>query len=479
MRKIRLFALTTLALAACGGGAGGGLFPGLGGGGGGCGGALSLVPGGNASPRAEPAGASQEVVFMLRPGASRDAVLASQRLGLIAQFGQRPIYRARVPEGSTVDAVVAALRADTARVMFAEANGVGSAPESRRCSVWSIGGGDAAAQLVSYRNQPARSALRLDAAQVLSQGENVRVAVLDTGVDRSHPALAGRLLPGYDFVDDDADPSEAGSAQDAGFGHGTHVAGLVALVAPQARILPVRVLDAEGGGNAWVLAEALNYAVDPDGRPATDDGAHVVNFSLGTTRPTRLLELALRIAACDLDDDDGEDDFADPGFDADRQRCLGRRGAAVIAAAGNDGSTSQIFPAAEAFNIPIAGALAVTATNTDLIAPRLAAFANRGPWVGLAAPGQAITGPVPGGAYAVWHGSSMAAPLAAGTAALLIASGTGPDPQGFTGLRSWSPMDVTQRLRDRSAALCDASGLRQLDSLAAVDNSAGLDPACP
>src|SRR6185295_16802740 len=114
-------------------------------------------------------------------------------------------------------------------------------------------------------------------------------ALLDTGVDTNHPALAGHLLPGRDFVDDDADPSEVGDQQTGPYGHGTHVAGLVALVAPEAKIIPIRVLDERGVGNIWVLAEALAYAVDPDGDPATADGADVINLSLTTPRETKLI----------------------------------------------------------------------------------------------------------------------------------------------------------------------------------------------
>lgn len=454
--------LSILALAvlptACGGGGGGGLF---GGGGGGCGAVLAL--GMNA---AEP----DEVVLQLRPGQELEPVRVANNLTLIAQFGARPIFRLRVNGADTVDAAVARLQADTTRVMFAEPNLQGQSPESRRCSVWSIG------EPSVYTSQWAPDALRLDGAQALSQGTGVRVAVLDTGIDLVHPVFTGRLLPGYDFVDDDATPAESGDRNDAGFGHGTHVAGLVLLAAPQAQIMPLRVLDQMGQGNAWVLAEALAWAVDPDGDPATDDGAHVVNFSLGTLRQTKLLEIAVRIASCDLDDDDGENDLADTRFDDDRGRCAGRRGAVVFAAAGNSGSGSEVlYPAAEASLVPILGARSVTASTE---ARRLASFANFGSWVQIASPGEGITSTVPGGGYGVWSGTSMASPLAAGVAALVMAGGTGPDPQVYTGLRSWAPEDLALRLGNRTAALCGTTPLRQIDAQAAVTDTPAPDPAC-
>jgi subtilisin family serine protease len=453
--------LSTLALAAAllGGCGGGGLTLGGGGGGGGsCGAIQALAPG-----AAEP----DEVVVMLRrtnphvPVTALPPDLLTHGLTVIAQFGTRPIWRLRVAPGDTVAAAIGRLQGD-ARVLWAEPNLQTQSPESRRCSVWAIG------QASDFQAQWAPQALQLAAAHSSSVGAGVRVAVLDTGLDYSHPEFAGRIGAGVDFVDPGGQPAERGTRDaNPGYGHGTHVAGLVLLAAPQARIMPVRVLDADGQGNAWVLAEALAWAVDPDGNPNTDDGAHVVNFSLGSLQRTRLLEIATRIASCDLDDDDEDDDDA---FTADDEaRCNQRHGAVVIAAAGNTGSpTEQQFPAAEIQLEGLAGALAVTASNAQ---GRRADFGNHGPWVQIAAPGEGITSTVPGGGWGTWSGTSMAAPLAAGVAALVIASGPGPtsDPDP---LRSWAPTDVVQRLRNGSAPLCPGSQPpTQIDARGALDNA--------
>jgi subtilisin family serine protease len=209
-------------------------------------------------------------------------------------------------------------------------------------------------------------------------------------------------LPGWDFVDNDNDPSEVGDQQTGPYGHGTHVAGLVSLVAPDAKIIPIRVLDKRGMGNIWVLAEALAFAVNPDGDPKTADGADVISMSLSTLRETRLIGNLLE-KAC------GGDAGEDQDFPIAVNPYL-----VVVAAAGNGGNDTRQYPAAE----NVDGLIAVAATTSD---DKLASFSSRGSWVQVAAPGQAILSTVPNGLYATWSGTSMATPLVAGEAALVRA----------------------------------------------------------
>lgn len=402
------------------------------------------------------AAAPGEVLVQLRSGAALPRVLRSYRLTLLDRFGARPIFRLKVIGNASVPATVEAMSLD-ADVLVAEPNYEHQAPESRKNNVWAVGKAQA------YAVQWAPAAMHLREAQALSTGAGVKVAVLDTGVDARHPALAGRVLPGFDFVDFDADASERGSSADAGWGHGTHVAGLVALAAPGARILPLRVLDAQGRGNAWVLSEALLHAVDPDGNPATDDGAQVVTMSLGSLGRTRLFDAVSTLVSCTIPAlPEAGADFSDAGYNADRQRCAASRGALMVAAAGNEGSRSvREYPAAESAY----GKLAVGASTAGRT---LAGFSNSGSWVDLAAPGEAITSTLPGGGYGTWSGTSMATPLVAGTAALL---------------RSREPAltarQVQRRLTGSTTALC-GTWLRQVDALAALRNATPAAAAiCP
>lgn len=352
------------------------------------------------------------VVKLLQPG-DLPGVAADFSLdpSPLSQFGTRPIYRLRILDGTPPPAKAEALQQDS-RVLYAEPNYIQQTPEGQQRVSWARGGDSGA-----YATQWAGAFIGLPAAHSVTRGAGMIVAVLDTGIDRSHPALAGRVLPGFDFVDMDDDPSEVGAAgEDITYGHGTHVAGLVTLAAPEAQILPVRVLDRDGAGNIWVLAEALAYAVNPDGDIDTPDGAHIINLSLSTRRQTNLLTEIVRDVICEDDDDDKDDDDRRSMLNDDDD-CLATpgRGAVVVAAAGNRASSQPEYPAAE-----MQPGLLAVAAHTD--ADTLADFSNYGAWVHVAAPGDRILSSIPGNEYGVWSGTSMAAPLVAGQAALVRAA---------------------------------------------------------
>jgi subtilisin family serine protease len=382
-----------------------------------------------------------EIIVRLRDQAQIAPLLVKYQLSLVGRLGARPIYRLKVIGNAGIDDKINALRRES-DVQSAEPNTTYGVIEPVKNVGWAIG------EAQPFSAQWAGPAIRLDEAHRLSTGAGVRVAVLDTGVDRQHPALAGKLLPGFDFVDSDSDPSEVGNVANPYFGHGTHVAGLVALVAPDARIMPLRVLDANGVGNAWVLAEAMLYAVDPDGDPNTDDGAHVINLSLSSPTKTDLFATVAKLVSCSGGSQAGNA-AGGVGTLGDKARCTGFGGAVVVAAAGNHASDKQEYPAAESST----ALLSVAASNSS---GWLAHFSNYGGWIELAAPGEGITSSVPGGGYATWSGTSMAAPLASGAAALLRAT-------------DWNMQadQLLQRLRDSGDKVC-GTGMKGLDIAAAL-----------
>jgi thermitase len=211
----------------------------------------------------------------------------------------------------------------------------------------------------------------------------VTVAVIDTGICADLPDLAGRVLPGWDYVDDDNDPRDE-------FGHGCGVASIIAAniddgvgmagIAPNARILPLRVLNAAGIGSYSDVAAAIVRAAD--------EGAQVINLSLGGSQPSLVLELAVNYAT--------------------------GRGAIVIAAAGNTGRPGVLYPAA------YANAIAVASVDAAL---QPSGFNATGPEVAAFAPGQSVLALRPDGTYASMSGTSFAAPHASGAAALLLGRG--------------------------------------------------------
>ena len=158
-----------------------------------------------------------------------------------------------------------------------------------------------------------------------------------------------------DAVPDDAADgidNDGNGLVDEGAGHGTHVAGIVHRVAPLATIMPVRVLDSDGGGNEWDVAQGMLWAAD--------HGADVVNLSLGMHGSASLLK--------------------------ETTQALVDRGVVVVAAAGNDGESRDEFPAASRCAIGVTGT-----SSTDAVS----SFATLGRWVDVGAPAEAISSTFP------------------------------------------------------------------------------------
>jgi thermitase len=321
-----------------------------------------------------------ELIVRLQDAADLPALAAQYQLDPtpIDQLAIAPLYLMRIADGASPDVRALALAADS-RVAYAESNVVGSSAEDQGSTSWSSGG-----SADTFVGQWAPTVMRLPQAFRVTRGAGVTVAVLDTGVDTTHPELASHLMNGYDFVDNDSDPSEVGIAGiDRAYGHGTFITGLVALAAPDARIMPVRVLDPSGVGDVWRLAKSMVWAAA--------NGADVINLSLGTYTRTHVAnELVSDLAASG-------------------------RGIVVVAAAGNAASNTPQFPAGE-------GGSRVLAVGATTPSDTLASFSDFGSWVDVSAPGVSVWSTVPGGQYATWSGTSMSTGLASGEAALVRAA---------------------------------------------------------
>jgi subtilisin family serine protease len=243
----------------------------------------------------------------------------------------------------------------------------------------------------SYGSQWGIARTGVDRAWDTTRGaRGVTVAVLDTGV-RALPDLAPRLLPGYDFVNGDSDANDDN-------GHGTRSASVLAAtgdngvgvagVCWSCTILPVKVLGANGSGSYSGIAQGIRYAADR--------GADIINMSLGGSADSRLLSDAVAYAVA--------------------------KGALVVAAAGNDGSSALHYPAA----IP-----SVLAVGASTAGDTRYSWSNHGSgWVDLAAPG-CNPAQGPSGAVGTFCGTSSATPFAAGVAALIAAQTPAPDAAGI------------------------------------------------
>jgi subtilisin family serine protease len=280
----------------------------------------------------------------------------------------------------------------------------------------------------NYSTQTATSIIRLDDARTATKltGSGT-VAVIDTGADLTHPALSGALVTGYDFTRDtlgaselaDLDPTVAAQLQQsttsildaqntlvlnsavailnqsttsildqsttsildsslAEFGHGTMTAGIVHLVAPTAKIMPLKAFRADGSSNLSDIIRAIYYAAD--------HGANVISMSFSMSQSS-------------------------PGLQAAIQYALSKN-VATVASSGNDGLKTLVYPAS------YGGVQGVgSSTNTDL----RSTFSNYGSGVvTFAAPGEGVITTYPGGNYAAGWGTSFSTPMFAGAAALVL-----------------------------------------------------------
>jgi subtilisin family serine protease len=281
----------------------------------------------------------------------------------------------------------------------------------------------------AYVNQPAALIIKLAQAHAFANGSGAVVAILDTGVDLGQRVLANSLVAGWDFTRNTAGGSEIAdidqstdsildqstdsildqkaalvlnqsttaildqstdsildrnrSRLPSAFGHGTMVAGLIHLVAPTAKLMPVKVFSSNGTSTLSNIVSGIRWAVD--------HGADVINMSFSSTQSSQELQAAITYA--------------------------NSKGVICIASVGNDGKQNpSVFPAGYHSQV-----IAVASTNNRNIRSTFSDYGNT--LVDVAAPGEGIVTLYPGNNYAEGWGTSFSTPLVAGGAALLVQLG--------------------------------------------------------
>jgi thermitase len=378
---------------------------------------VKFRPGVTAAARADAhrqAGGTQ-LNEIARTGVQRVAVSRGDELAAIGRYQRNPNvlyaepnYIRRIPTLTSHAIGSEVLPGD---YYFAEQWALHNTGQQFQCTAWIFG------DICYYVGTPDAD---IDAPESwgVSTGSAVRVAVIDSGVDYTHPDLTAKYDGGWDFINNDNDPLDD-------HGHGTHVSGTIAAamdnltgtpaaeegvvgVAPNARILAYKVCSPDGSCSDFAIAQALDQAIT--------DGAQVINMSLGGSEYSQSMY--------------------------DGVQAAWTAGLVIVAGAGNDGTTAPFYPAA------FANVVSVAAFDEDHRRP---SFSNYGNWVDISAPGNVImsayrmsacaASEVPGdtGCYTWSSGTSMATPHVSGAAALV-----------------WSRSDVTSNSQVVDAILNSA-----------------------
>jgi hypothetical protein len=332
---------------------------------------------------------SDQAIVVLNEGADVVEFCADHGVTLLASIDDQRTYLIQLPATWDEERFEEEIEEDDDRVDDADLNYKGETAEGQTESFYLL------VDPPLYDDQYAWGHIGTGHAHGSSTGAGIVVAMLDTGIDAGHSAFAGLLAEGgYDFVDDDDDPADTGNGLDDDgdgetdemVGHGTFMAGVVAKMAPDAKLLVVRVLDSDGQASSFRVAQGVYHAMAR--------GADVINLSLTMEAEHEVLKDAIEDAV--------------------------EAGIVVIASAGNLDSIEETQPAA------VSETIAVASTDAD---DRKSEFSNYGGYVAISAPGSDVVSAVPGEQYGQWEGTSISAAMVAGAAALVRALDPDADPE--------------------------------------------------
>jgi hypothetical protein len=395
-----------------------------------------------------------EVLVEIKPGASIDAINLRYGTSTIQRIYGTNFYRLRTPNGKK-EVKWRKKIAKNSDVLSSALNPVITTPINvfGRAVIGFPGDRPSTGQArPSYLSQQLVGDLQ--AIQLRSRGAGVIVALIDTGIDRNHPDIRDHIWtdPG-EIADDNIDNDNDGLVDDAhGWnffdstkntielrgntptsiaGHGTFIAGLIALIAPEAKIMPIRAFSPDGVSDAFSVAQGIKYAVD--------HGARVINLSFGSTEDSPVLHDAVTYAQ--------------------------QRGVLLIAAAGNENKGNDVAPQFPAnWSLEVMGVAAIDDNN------RKADFSNFGSNVSVSAPGVNLVSIFPeldnAPDYAMWSGTSFAAPLASAGAALIL--------EGDSRRNAREAIEATATgIDDSNPGLAGKLGRGRIDPLRALQS---LDP---
>jgi len=346
-----------------------------------------------------------------------ERVLKSQNARSKGRFKQTNVHVVELPAGADEVAAMRALNKDR-RLKYVELDMVlapaASVNDPAYSKSWALTGIDA------------------PGAWDTANGSGVTIAILDTGVDGSHPDLATNMVPGWNIHDNNADTSDV-------HGHGTSVSGTAAMVGNNgtgsagvawgAKIMPVRISMPDGLAYTSTIAQGINWAADR--------GARVANISYGVSGSQTVQSSA---------------------------QYMRSKGGVVVVSAGNSGTLVDTL-ASDAM-------LSVAATDSNDIR---ASWSSYGAYVDLSAPGVSIYAPTRGGGYGSVSGTSFSSPITAATAALMLSANSGLGPADIDAILKMTAVDLGVAGADSyfGSGRIDAAGaVAMARSYAATDSQA-------